>query len=52
MKNSSNTDESTISKGGSYNHTAAKAAVNNSIDFQNPTPWLGFRMVLEYRDNN
>ena len=43
------TSEDYIAKGGSYIHTAKTANLKNNISYSSPEPWLGFRIVGEYR---
>lgn len=41
-------DENGTAKGGSYAHSAKSANMKSDIQYTNPEPWLGFRIVGEY----
>jgi len=38
-----------VAKGGSYYHPAAEATVRNVMPYSDPEPWLGFRIVGQYK---
>lgn len=38
-----------VCKGGSYAHPASLAKANTQIEYHGANPWLGFRIVVEYR---
>ena len=38
-----------IAKGGSFYHPAIKATVSSDIQYTGPEPWLGFRIVGQYK---
>lgn len=41
--------EKGLAKGGSYFHSAKKCALNNTMEYENAEPWLGFRVVAEFK---
>lgn len=45
-------NENGVAKGGSYFHSAKKAQVTHSIEYDGPAPWLGFRVVAELKAKN
>ncbi len=41
--------ENGLAKGGSYFHPAKKAAWNETMEYEGAEPWLGFRVVAEFK---
>jgi formylglycine-generating enzyme required for sulfatase activity len=41
--------ENGLAKGGSYSHSAKKCALNSTMEYENAEPWLGFRLVAEFK---
>jgi hypothetical protein len=41
--------ENGLAKGGSYVHSAKKCALNITMEYENAEPWLGFRVVAEFK---
>ena len=41
--------EKGLAKGGSYFHSAKKCALNITMEYENAEPWLGFRVVAEFK---
>ena len=41
--------ENGLAKGGSYFHSAKKCALTNTMEYENAEPWLGFRVVAEFK---
>lgn len=41
--------ENGLAKGGSYIHSAKNCALNITMEYENPEPWLGFRVVAEFK---
>jgi hypothetical protein len=43
------TFENGLCKGGSYTHWAKQGAYHNTIEYEGAEPWLGFRVVAEFK---
>lgn len=41
--------ENGLAKGGSYFHMAKKCALDITMEYENAEPWLGFRVVAEFK---
>jgi len=41
--------ENGLAKGGSYFHTAKQSAWDIALEYENAEPWLGFRVVAEFK---
>lgn len=41
--------EQGIAKGGSWTHNLEESQISNDLKYENPTQWLGFRNICEYK---
>lgn len=41
--------ENGLAKGGSYHHFAKEAKASNTIKYNDPQPWLGLRVIAEFK---